>query len=87
MGSRIWKNVQNQANKEVQGALNNSKKATKELTDESKKLRDTLKDKVIPSIGEEIDAVREQTDAYADQRAELLDLIATYERYLATLNK
>ena len=82
-----WKNVQNQANKEVQGALNNSKKATKELTDESKKLRDTLKDKVIPSIGEEIDSVREQTDAYADQRSELLALIATYERYLALLNQ
>lgn len=82
-----WKNVQNQANKEVQGALNNSEKATKELTDESKKLRDTLNNKVIPSIEKEIDAVREQTDAYANQRAELLALIATYERYLATLNK
>ena len=82
-----WKNVQNQANKEVQGALNNSKKATKELTDESKKLRDTLNNKVIPSIEKEIDSVRKQTDAYADQRSELLDLIATYERYLALLDK
>ena len=82
-----WKDIQNQANKEVQGALNNSKKATKELTDESEKLRDTLKNKVIPAIGEEIDAVREQTDAYADQRSELLALIATYERYLALLDK
>ena len=82
-----WKNVQNQANKEVQGALNDSKKATKELTDESKKLRDTLNNKVIPSIEKEIDAVREQTDAYANQRSELLALIATYERYLATLDK
>lgn len=82
-----WKDVQNQANKEVQGALNNSKKATKELTDESKKLRDTLKNQVIPAIGKEIDAVREQTDAYANQRAELLALIATYERYLALLNQ
>lgn len=82
-----WKNVQNQANKEVQGALTNSKKATKELTDESKNLRDTLNNKVIPVIRDEIDVVREQTDAYADQRAELLDLIATYEKYLATLDK
>lgn len=82
-----WKNVQDQANKEVQGALNDSKKATKELTDESKKLRDTLNNKVIPSIEKEIDAVREQTDAYANQRSELLALIATYERYLATLDK
>ena len=82
-----WKDVQNQANKEVQGALNNSKKATKELTDESKKLRDTLKNQVIPSIEKEIDAVREQTDAYANQRQELLNLIATYERYLALLNQ
>lgn len=82
-----WKNVQNQANKEVQGALNDSKKATKELTDESKKLRDTLNNKVIPSIEKEIDAVREQTDAYANQRSELLALIATYEKYLALLDK
>lgn len=82
-----WKDVQNQANKEVQGALNNSKKATKELTDESKKLRDTLKNQVIPSIEKEIDAVREQTNAYANQRSELLALIATYERYLALLNQ
>lgn len=82
-----WKNVQNQANKEVQDALNNSKKATKELTDESKNLRDTLNNKVIPSIEKEIDSVREQTDAYADQRKELLDLIATYEDYLELLNK
>lgn len=82
-----WKDVQNQANKEVQGALNNSKKATKELTDESKKLRDTLNNKVIPSIEKEIDAVREQTDAYANQRSELLALIATYEKYLALLDK
>lgn len=81
-----WKNVQNQANKEVQGALNNSEKATKELTDESKKLRDTLKNKVIPAIGEEIDAVREQTDAYADQRAKLSDLISEYEKYLSLLD-
>lgn len=82
-----WKDVQNQANKEVQGALNNSKKATKELTDESKDLRNTLNNKVIPSIEKEIDAVREQTDAYADQRQELLNLITTYEKYLALLNK
>ena len=82
-----WKDVQNQANKEVQGALNNSKKATKELTDESRNLRDTINDEVIPAIENEIDSVREQTDAYADQRSELLDLIATYERYLALLNK
>ena len=82
-----WKDVQNQANKEVQGALNNSKKATKELTDESRNLRDTINDEVIPAIENEIDSVREQTDAYADQRSELLDLIATYERYLKLLNK
>ena len=82
-----WKDVQNQANKEVQGALNNSKKATKKLTDESRNLRDTINDEVIPAIEDEIDLVREQTDAYADQRSELLDLIATYERYLELLDK
>ena len=81
-----WKNVQTTANDEVGGALNNSKKATEELTIESRNLRDTINDEVIPAISDEIDAVREQTDAYADQRQKLLDLIATYEDYLKKLD-
>lgn len=82
-----WKNVQTTANDEVEGALNNSKKATEDLTTESSNLRDTIKDKVIPAIGEEIDAVREQTNAYANQRSELLALIAAYGDYLSLLDK
>ena len=81
-----WKNVQTTANDEVGGALNNSKKATEDLTTESRNLRDTINDEVIPAISDEIDAVREQTDAYADQRQKLLDLIATYEDYLKELD-
>ena len=81
-----WKNVQTIANDEVGGALNNSKKATEDLTTESRNLRDTINDEVIPAISDEIDAVREQTDAYADQRQKLLDLIATYEEYLKQLD-
>lgn len=81
-----WKNVQTTANQEVGGALSNSKKATEELTIESEKLKDTINDEVIPTISDEIDAVKEQTDAYAAQRAELQALINTYENYLSALD-
>lgn len=81
-----WKNVQTIANQEVEGALSNSKKATEELTEESEKLKDTINDEVIPTISDEIDAVKEQTDAYAAQRAELQALINTYENYLNALD-
>lgn len=81
-----WKNVQTTANQEVGGALSNSKKTTEELTTESEKLKDTINDEVIPTISDEIDAVKEQTDAYAAQRAELQALINTYENYLSALD-
>ena len=81
-----WKNVQTTANSDVGGALNNSKKATEELTTESRNLRDTINDEVIPAISDEIKKVQEQTGAYADQRQKLLDLIATYEDYLKKLD-
>ena len=81
-----WKNVQTTANSDVGGALNNSKKATEDLTTESSNLRDTIKDKVIPAISDEIKKVQEQTGAYADQRTELQKLINTYEDYLEGLD-
>ena len=82
-----WKNIQTTANDEVGGALDNSKKATEDLTTESGNLRDTINDEVIPAISNQIDKVREQTDAYIDQRKKLSDLITEYEKYLSLLDR
>jgi hypothetical protein len=73
-----WKDVSTQANKDAKGALENSKKATKDLTDESESLRKKLVNDVVPAIEREIQSVQAQTSAYAAQRQELLQLIATY---------
>lgn len=81
-----WAEVSEQANKDVEGALENSAEATEELTDESEKLANMINDEVIPAIEDELDWVKEQTSAYADQRQELLDLIDTYLEYIDTIN-
>jgi len=82
-----WAEVSEQANEDVEGALEDSATATKELTDESAELRDTIVDEVIPAIEEELDWVQAQTEAYAEQRAELLALIETYEDYIDAINQ
>ena len=81
-----WKDVSTQANEDVSGALDDSETATKELKEESNRLAEALKTKVIPAIDSEIKSVQAQTAAYAAQRKELLALIEEYERYLDQLN-
>ena len=81
-----WESLQTTANEQVSGALNNSETATKELTDESKNLKDTIETDVIPAIEEELKAVALQTAAYAAQRKELQGLIDDYIRYIEQLN-
>ncbi len=82
-----WKQVSQDANRTVENALDDSATATKNLTDESEKLKDTLIDTVVPAIKEELDWVADQTEAYAAQRAELERLIDTYERYTNQLDR
>ncbi len=82
-----WKDVSTQANADVEGALNDSETATKNLKDESGRLADTITSKVIPAIDKELEKVAAQTAAYAAQREELLALIAEYEAYIEALNK
>ena len=81
-----WKDVSTQANEDVSGALDDSETATKELKEESNRLAEALKTKVIPAIDSEIKSVQAQTAAYAAQRKELLALIEEYERYIDQLN-
>lgn len=82
-----WKDVSTQANADVEGALNDSETATKNLKDESSKLADTITSKVIPAIDKELEKVAAQTAAYAAQREQLLALIEEYENYIEALNK
>ena len=82
-----WAEVSEQANEDVEGALNDSATATEDLTDESENLKDMINEEVIPAIEDELDWVKEQTKAYADQRKELLALIDTYEGYINAIDK
>ena len=81
-----WKEVSTQANDDVKNALEDSETATENLTIESEKLKDKILDDVIPALGEELTAIGNTTKAYSDQRAELKELIRTYEEYLTKLN-
>lgn len=81
-----WEAVATSANSTVSGALNNSATATKNLTDESEVLRDKIVNGIIPAIDDELVAVQSQTDAYADQRDTLLELIDAYEEYIKQIN-
>lgn len=83
---KIWEDVSVQANTDVEGALTNSKTATRELKEESSELAETLTDEIIPAIDEELEAVAAQTAAYAAQREALLALIAEYENYIDAIN-
>ena len=82
-----WKDVSTQANADVEDALNDSETATKNLKDESSRLADTIKSKIIPAIDREIESVRSLTQEYANNRQAILDMIAAYEAYLATINQ
>lgn len=82
-----WAEVSEQANEDVEGALNDSATATEELTDESENLKDMISEEVIPAIEDELDWVKDQTEAYAEQREELLALIDTYEDYIDAIDK
>ena len=84
--TELWSEVSEDANERVEGALENSAEATEELTEESEQLAEMIQDEVIPAIEDELDWVREQTAAYAEQRQELLDLIDTYLDYIDTIN-
>ena len=82
----IWETVSTTANENVEGALNDSETATKNLKDESTNLKNAVTTQVIPALEKEIIAVRKTTDAWADQRSGILSLISTYEDLISTIN-
>ena len=82
-----WKRVSEQANNDVQNALENSSEATRELTEESEYLAEITGGEVVDALEAELDAVAAITEGYANQRAELLRLIDETEKYLSLLGK
>jgi hypothetical protein len=91
----LWEETYNIANANTKNALNDSKTATGELRDESNKLKVALigenglagaEDTILKKIVDETREVKELTGAYANNRSELLLLIATYEDYLDKLS-
>ena len=91
-----WGKTEAEVNEDVGKALSNSEEATNKLKEESNELtkdligEDGLADAETTVIGKmelELDAVRNLTTAYGNQRVELLLLITAYEKYLETLGK
>lgn len=66
----------------VGGDLDETTDKVKDLTDASNNLRDQVVDDIIPSLDSELNSVRELTEAWAQQRQEILNLIQTYEELL-----
>lgn len=85
--TNIWEGIQEQANADVKGALEDTTGATKDLTEESENLKNMIEDEVLPAIEDEYDEVREMTEAYAEQREGIQDLIREYENLIDVINE
>lgn len=81
-----WNNDMDFIRREVGTDLNTLADRTKDLTDESEKLRDKIVDEVVPAMDSELTRVRELTTEYANNRTALLNLIEEYKNYLELLN-
>lgn len=82
-----WADVSKQANRDVEGALKNSSKATKDLTDESDKLGKEIKNDLIPAMDEEFERVKDAIIAYDNERDAIRKMREEYEKYIETINK
>ena len=81
-----WNTDMDFVRKEVGTDLDTLADRTKDLTDESGRLRDKIVDEVVPAMDSELTRVRELTTEYANNRTALLNLIEEYKNYLSLLN-
>lgn len=81
-----WNTDMDFVRKEVGTDLNTLTNRTKDLTDQSGKLRDKIVNEVVPAMDSELTRVRELTTEYANNRTALLNLIEEYKNYLSLLN-
>jgi hypothetical protein len=81
-----WADVSEKANKVVEGALKDSKTATKDLTNESGNLGKKIRNDLLPAMEKEYDRIVKNTIEYGKERDAILDMIAVYEKYLELTN-
>lgn len=62
--------------------LVDTKNKVDDVTNASDQLKDEVVNKVVPAISQEIQAVRNATEAYARQRQEIMSLISYYEQLI-----
>ena len=77
-----WKEISEQANADVKGALDDSAEATDNLRQESENLTEQIREDLLPQIDLQIKAVKDVTDAYANERDEIRRLIEMYSDYI-----
>ena len=82
-----WAEVSEQANKDVEGALKNSKTATKDLTDETDKLGKEIKNDLIPAMDQELKRVEKAIIEYDKERDAIRRMREEYERYIEAINQ
>lgn len=77
-----WQSETNRLTDLVGKDLVDTKEKVDNITDSSDKLKDEIVNKVVPAISQEIQAVRNATEAYARQRQEIMSLISYYEQLI-----
>ena len=83
----IWAERSEAANEVVGDSLDETKEKVEEVTDASNDLKDEIVSEVIPAIEDELDSVNAATSAWAAQRAELYNVISTYEQLIRTIRE
>ena len=82
-----WADVSEKANRIVEGALKDSKTATKDLTDESGNLSKKIRNDLLPAMEKEYERIIKNTKEYGKERDAILEMIAAYEEYLRLINQ
>ena len=67
--------------------LVDTKNKVDDVTNASDQLKDEVVNKVVPAISQEIQAVRNATEAYARQRQEIMSLISYYEQLISKIQQ
>lgn len=67
--------------------LVDTKNKVNDVTNASDQLKDEVINKVVPALTQELQAVRNATEAYAHQRQEIMNLISYYEQLISKIQQ
>lgn len=67
--------------------LIDTKNKVNDVTNASDQLKDEVVNKVVPALTQELQAVRNATEAYARQRQEIMNLISYYEQLISKIQQ